>query len=263
MNTASTVNSVGPMASVVIDTGKPLLAKRRHAVERETGQRPGGLVGRADEVSRLRAHDRRRRGSRLCSLQNIDHTDAFSEADLRLLTTLTSSLSVALENARLFDETQRLLTETNERAAELAIINSVQQGLAAKLDMQSMYDLVGDKIAEIFDAQVIDIGIYDLTSTVCRYPYALERGDAATRRAGTVRSVVRRKLADTREAVRNRRRRCVAARDRRTAGQSHVGEPAKSVALRAARAGGKAFGSHLTAEPRPRRRVQRTRTCAC
>ena len=53
---------------------------------------------------------------------------------------------VALENARLFDETQRLLTETNERAAELAIINSVQQALAAKLDMQSMYELVGDKI---------------------------------------------------------------------------------------------------------------------
>ena len=50
----------------------------------------------------------------------------------QLLTTLASSLSVALENARLFDETQRLLTETNERAAELAIINSVQQGLAER-----------------------------------------------------------------------------------------------------------------------------------
>ena len=69
---------------------------------------------------------------------------------------------VALENARLFDETQRLLAETDERAAELAIINSVQQGLAAQLDMQAMYDLVGDKIQEIFDAQVVDIGIYDL-----------------------------------------------------------------------------------------------------
>ena len=95
------------------------------------------------------------------SLQNIDREHAFSEADVRLLTTLASSLSVALENARLFDETQRLLTETNERAAELAIINSVQQGLAEKLDMQSMYDLVGDKIHEIFDAQSVDIGLYD------------------------------------------------------------------------------------------------------
>ena len=32
------------------------------------------------------------------------------------------------------------------RAAELAIINSVQAALAAKLDMQAIYDAVGDKI---------------------------------------------------------------------------------------------------------------------
>ena len=41
---------------------------------------------------------------------------------------LASSMGVALENARLFDETKRLLAETDERAAELAIINSVQAG---------------------------------------------------------------------------------------------------------------------------------------
>ena len=83
---------------------------------------------------------------------------------------------MALENARLFDETKRLLTETNERAAELAIINSVQQGLAPKLDMQAMYDLVGDKIQEIFDAQVVDIGILDRDAGLIRFPYTIERG---------------------------------------------------------------------------------------
>ena len=98
-----------------------------------------------------------RRRSALESLEQ----NAYHEADERLLTTLAASMGVALENARLFDETKRLLTETNERAAELAIINSVQQGLAAQLDMQAMYDLVGDKIREIFDAQVVDIGVYD------------------------------------------------------------------------------------------------------
>ena len=110
------------------------------------------------------------------SLQNLDRINAFTEADERLLTTIASSLSVALENARLFDETQRLLTETNERAAELAIINSVQQGLAERLDMQSMYDLVGDKIRDIFDAQVLDIGIYDFEAGVAHYPYTIEKG---------------------------------------------------------------------------------------
>ena len=90
----------------------------------------------------------------IISLQNIDRENAFSESDVRLLQTLANSMSVALENARLFDETQRLLKETEQRAAELAIINSVQQGLASKLDMQAIYDLVGDKIREIFDAQM-------------------------------------------------------------------------------------------------------------
>ena len=74
------------------------------------------------------------------------------------MTTIAASLSVAFENARLFDETKRLLTETDERAAELAIINEVQRGLAERLDMQAMYEVVGDKIQEIFDAQVVDIG---------------------------------------------------------------------------------------------------------
>ena len=86
---------------------------------------------------------------------------AYNESDERLLTTLASSMGVALDNARLLGETKRLLVETDERAAELAIINGVQEGLASQLEMQAMYDLVGDKIQEIFDAQVVDIGIYD------------------------------------------------------------------------------------------------------
>ena len=87
--------------------------------------------------------------------------NAFTEDDERLLNTLSTSLGVALENARLFDETKHLLAETNDRAAELALINEVQRGLAEKLDIQAMYDLVGDKIQEIFDAQVVDIGVFD------------------------------------------------------------------------------------------------------
>ncbi len=110
------------------------------------------------------------------SLQNLDREHAFSDADVRLLMTLASSLAVALDNARLFGETRRLLGETDERAAELAIMNSVQQGLAQNLDMQAMYELVGDKIQEIFDSQVVDIGIFDLEAGVVRYPYTIERG---------------------------------------------------------------------------------------
>ncbi|HEY7525672.1 MAG TPA: GAF domain-containing protein [Candidatus Limnocylindria bacterium] len=105
-----------------------------------------------------------------------DEPNAFTESDERLVATVASSMGVALENARLFDETKRLLKETDERAAELGIITSVQEGLAENLDMQAMYDLVGDKIQEIFDAQVVDIGIYDAEADLLRFPYTIERG---------------------------------------------------------------------------------------
>ena len=77
-------------------------------------------------------------------------TNAFSDSDVSLLTTLGNAMSVALENARLFDETQRLLRETEQRAAELAVINRIQEGMAAELDFQAIIDLVGDKLREVF-----------------------------------------------------------------------------------------------------------------
>ncbi len=112
----------------------------------------------------------------ILDVENHERENAFGESEIRLLTTVASSMGVALENARLFDETQRLLKETEQRNAELAIINSVQEGLVAKMDMQGIYELVGDKIRDIFDAQVVDIGLYDRKEAVVRFPYAIERG---------------------------------------------------------------------------------------
>src|SRR2546430_14543528 len=84
------------------------------------------------------------------SLMDREREHAFADSDVRLLPTLANGMSVALENARLFDETQRLFKESEQRAAELAIINSVQQSLAAGLNMQGIYEAVGDKIRAAF-----------------------------------------------------------------------------------------------------------------
>ena len=92
------------------------------------------------------------------SLQNINREKAFAKSDVRLLQTLANSMSVALENARLFAETQ-------QPNAELAIINSVQAGLASKLDFQGIIDLVGDKLREVFDTGDIGIRTYDKKPT--------------------------------------------------------------------------------------------------
>ncbi len=119
----------------------------------------------------------------IISLENYERENAFGESDIRLLTTIAASLGTALENARLFGETQRLLKVTEQRAAELAIINSVQAGLVAKMDMQGIYDLVGDKIRDVFDAQGVGITTYDNLTNCVEFPYYLFRGERIVQEA--------------------------------------------------------------------------------
>ena len=109
------------------------------------------------------------RATGVISLQNLDRTHAFGDDDQQLLETLAASLSVALENAR-------LVHETRQRNAELALINSVQESIAGELDQQAIYDLVGEKLREVFDAQALDIAVYDKTAGILRFVYQIERG---------------------------------------------------------------------------------------
>src|SRR6185503_3838644 len=92
-----------------------------------------------------------------------------SEADLELLTFVAQHIASALERTRLIDETRK-------RNAELAFVNEVQRGLAERLEMQAMYELVGSRIQEIFDAQVLDIGILHEAAGQIHFPYTIERG---------------------------------------------------------------------------------------
>lgn len=161
----------------VIETRQPLLIERNNEeISRKYGN-PMAIQGEAAKsilyVPMLVNGEARG----VISLQNLDHENAFSESDVSLLTTLANAMSVALENARLFDETNRLLKETEQRTAELAVINSVQEGLAKELDIKGVYELVGEKIREIFNAQVIDIVTYNKSTNMVEDKYAFEKGD--------------------------------------------------------------------------------------
>lgn len=73
-------------------------------------------------------------------------------------------------------ELSELKLQLAQREAELEIINSVQLGLSEHLDVQSIYDLVGDKIRDIFQAQVVMISTYDKQTETIEHRYAIERG---------------------------------------------------------------------------------------
>ena len=110
------------------------------------------------------------------TVQSLTATDAFSAADVRLLETLAASLAGALASAHDFALSQRLLQETEQRNAELAVINAVQTALAGKLDMQAIYEVIGDELAKIFGEQGVTIRIIDRERGVVRYAYQLADG---------------------------------------------------------------------------------------
>jgi transcriptional regulator with GAF, ATPase, and Fis domain len=110
-------------------------------------------------------------------LMDMNHEHAFSDSDVRLLQTLANSMSVAFENARLFDETQRLLKETEQRAAELTVINRIQEGMSAKLEFLAIIDLVGDRLREVFKTGDLSIRWYDPKDDILHFLYEYKHGE--------------------------------------------------------------------------------------
>jgi GAF domain-containing protein len=109
-------------------------------------------------------------------VQTYEDGQDYTQQDVDLLTFVGQHVASALSRARAIAETKRLLKETEQRAAELTLINGVQAGLAARLEAQTMYDLVGDSLQQFFDAQVVDIGVVDEDAGLIRFPYTIERG---------------------------------------------------------------------------------------
>jgi GAF domain-containing protein/CheY-like chemotaxis protein/anti-sigma regulatory factor (Ser/Thr protein kinase) len=107
----------------------------------------------------------------MIDLFHMERERAFSASDVGLLETIAASTSVALENARLFNETQRLLKETEQRAAELDTVNAVSQQLAAKLDVDALIELVGEQVRSVFKADLAYVALLDRDRRMIHFPY--------------------------------------------------------------------------------------------
>jgi PAS domain S-box-containing protein len=223
---------VGGFAKHVLETREPVLITENLEAERE---RYGSQVIAAGEAPKSVLFVPLVTGGRargVISLQNVDREHAFADSDQQLLTTLAGSLGVALENAR-------LVHETRQRNAELAVINSVQEAIAGELDPQSIYDAVGDRIRDVFDAQVAAIMTLDEATGLTHYPYIFERGERLQAEPRSPAGFTKHVL-ETREPLLLTEN--LEAERERYGGRVVAGEPAKSVLFVPLVAGGKATG---------------------
>jgi len=104
----------------------------------------------------------------------------FHDGDRDLLAMLASQAAVALANVRFAEGLERKVAERTaeleQRAGELAIINSIQQGIAGSLDFQGICDLVGDRLREVLKSDDVGIGWIDHDARTVRRLYVVEHG---------------------------------------------------------------------------------------
>jgi signal transduction histidine kinase/DNA-binding response OmpR family regulator len=92
----------------------------------------------------------------------------FADNDLEFLVGLSLQATVAIENARLFAESQK-------RAAELDTVNTVSQELSGKLDVVALLEFVGDQVRRLFDADIAYVALLEPRANRIYFPY--QHGD--------------------------------------------------------------------------------------
>src|SRR2546423_2862261 len=123
-------------------------------------------------------------------VQSYTNDVRYTEQDKDLLAFVGQHVGAALSRARAIEETR-------QRNAELALINSVQEALAGELEMQAIYDVVGDKLHEIFEAQGTCIAILDEATGVLSFPFLVERGERLSAEPTTIDKGFSRHVLDT------------------------------------------------------------------
>ncbi|MEO8357285.1 MAG: GAF domain-containing protein [Chloroflexota bacterium] len=105
------------------------------------------------------------------TLQVMDETESrrWSQDEHLLVKQVADQLSLALENARLFEETQ-------SRAEELAVLNEMGNELSSNLDPKSIAEIVYKYTARLMDARNFYIALYDERNLEKSFPVAFEEG---------------------------------------------------------------------------------------
>src|SRR5215211_2855394 len=105
------------------------------------------------------------------TLQVVDESEdrMWSQDEQLLVKQVADQLSLALENARLFQETQA-------RAEELSVLNEMGRDLSTKLDPAAIAEVVHRYTSRLMDTSNFFVVLYDEKNQEKSYPLAFEEG---------------------------------------------------------------------------------------
>ena len=123
------------------------------------------------------------------SVQTAEREAAFGEADERLLSTIAANVGVAIQNARLFAQTQAALAERTRaeqarrrRNDELEALNRVATAATSKLDVHAVLEATSREIVQIFATRNCGIALLnpERTDLIVRADYSASPDEPST-----------------------------------------------------------------------------------
>lgn len=105
--------------------------------------------------------------SGLLAVWRIGENEQFSSTELEFLSSLAQQAAIAVENARLFEETQ-------ERAEELSVLNEMARELSAEMNLNGIADTAYRYTNRLIHASDFYIALYDEDSDLISFPVFIE-----------------------------------------------------------------------------------------
>jgi PAS domain S-box-containing protein len=82
------------------------------------------------------------------AVQDTEHEGLFGEAEARLLSILASSAGIAIQNARLHEQTQAALAESRRRARREQLINQITARIRAAASVEDVLQIAVDEVRQ-------------------------------------------------------------------------------------------------------------------
>jgi signal transduction histidine kinase/CheY-like chemotaxis protein/PAS domain-containing protein len=100
----------------------------------------------------------------------------WSEDDRRLVEQVADQLSLALENARLFEQTQAALEESEARAKELVLLNEMSRAFSSNLNVNAVIEKIHEFTSRLMDTSNFYVALYDEGHGLINFPLVYSDG---------------------------------------------------------------------------------------
>ncbi len=97
-----------------------------------------------------------------------------TEEQLQLAGTIITQTATIVQNARLFEQTEKALAEAKQRGKEVETVNRIAQIVSQQLELEQILQVVYEQIKRVMDTDSFLIAIYNREQNIMEYPVIYE-----------------------------------------------------------------------------------------